>query len=91
MRTHAFIRSRPVRVTGGPHSGGRVASNDEQASARLVPFDFDITDDGSGEFLLAYHSPDRTYEGDSSCSTLEDALRTAERQFGVSRSEWSFR
>ena len=88
MRIYASIRSRPVRVVGFAHSGWRVADDDDK-SARELPFDFRITDDGAGEFLLDYRSTDGSLSADTSHRTLDAAFSSAERQFGILREEWT--
>ena len=87
MTTYASIRARPLRVTGFQHSGWR-AADDDDSSARELPFDFSVTDDGAGEFLLAYRSADGSLYGDTSHGTLDAAFASAGRQFGISREEW---
>jgi len=77
-----------VRITGWPHSGWR-AADDDDPSARELPFRFAITDDGDGHFLLAYQSLDGAYSADSWHESLIDALASAEEQFGIGRGEWS--
>lgn len=53
-----------------------------------LPFRLTITDDGSGQFALDYKSLDGVYCADSSHEGLDAAFATAERQFGIGRSEW---
>lgn len=86
--TYAFIHARPFRVTGYQYSGWR-AAGDGDASARELPFEFSVTDDGGGNFLLVYQSVDGSLYGDTWHETLEDAYVSAERQFRISRDEWS--
>ena len=90
MRTFASIRSRQLRITGHPQSGWRAVDDDENKASKVLPFNFDITDDGTGNFLLVYQSLDGVYYGDTwhETETLDDAYTSAERQFGVSRSQW---
>jgi hypothetical protein len=85
IRTHASIKSRPIRISGYPHGGWRLVDPPE---GRELPFDFAITDDGSGGFLLDYRSVDGTYVNDSSYATLEEAVMGAQDCFGIARSEW---
>lgn len=87
MRTFASIRNRSTRITGWPNSGWRGADASDP-SAKLLPFGFDITDDGAGHYLLVYYSMDRAYEADTWHETLSDAYASAEEQFGVRREEW---
>jgi hypothetical protein len=54
----------------------------------VVPFGFDITDDGAGHYLLVYYSMDGAYEADTWHETLSDAYTSAEQRFGVRRDEW---
>lgn len=88
MRTFACIEMRPLRITGWPHSGWG-AAEDGDASAKVLPFRFAVTDDGGGNFLLVYHSLDGVYFADTWHETLADALATAEEVFGIGRGEWS--
>jgi hypothetical protein len=53
-----------------------------------LPFDFAITDDGSGGFLLHFCSVGGSYKNDASYATLEDAIIGAKNCFGIARSEW---
>jgi hypothetical protein len=87
MTTFASIPERPTRITGFPHSGWRPADVNDPSS-KVLPFRFDITDDGSGNFLLCYHSHDRVYCADSWHETLDQALDAAQETFGIARSEW---
>jgi hypothetical protein len=88
VRIYASIRSRPVRIARFAHSGWRLADDDDE-NARELPFEFRITDDGAGEFLLVYRSIDGTLSADTSHTTLDAAFSSAERQFGISRKEWT--
>ena len=85
IRTHASVKSRLIRISGYPHGGWKVTDPPE---GREVRFDFAITDDGSGGFVLDYRSVDGSYVNDSSYATLEEALVGAENCFGIVRSEW---
>ena len=87
MTTYSSIRARPLRVTGFQHSGWRAADNAD-TSVRELPFEFSITDDGAGQFLLVYRSEDGSLYGDTWHETLNDAYESAEPQFGVCRKEW---
>jgi hypothetical protein len=87
VRTSASIRNRPTWITGWPNSGWRGADA-RDPSAELLPFGFDITDDGAGHYLLVYYSMDRAYEADTWHETLSGAYASAEEQFGVRREEW---
>ena len=86
IRTHTSVKSRLIRISGYAHSGWKVADPPE---GRELPFDFAITDDGSGGFLLDYRSVDGTYVNDSSYATLEEAIAGAESCFGIAPSEWN--
>jgi hypothetical protein len=85
IRTHASVKSRLIRINGYPYGGWKVADPPE---GRELPFDFAITDDGSGGFLLDYRSVDGAYVNASSYATLEEAVAGAENCFGIARSEW---
>jgi len=54
-----------------------------------LPFEFSITDDGAGQFLLTCRSEDGSLYCDTWHETLEDAYASAEEEFGVSKKEWS--
>lgn len=54
----------------------------------MLPFGFDIADDGAGGFALNCFSEDRVYAADSSHPTLDAAYLAAEEQYGVRRAEW---
>jgi hypothetical protein len=88
VQRFASIRDRPTWITGWPNSGWRGADASDP-TARLMPFGFDITDDGAGHFLLVYYSTDRAYEADTWHETLSDACASAEERFGVRREEWT--
>ncbi|HEV2973293.1 MAG TPA: hypothetical protein VGY55_25220 [Pirellulales bacterium] len=87
MKVFASIRDRPTRITGWPHSGWRGADPTD-AEAKQLPFGFDITDDGAGNYLLVYYSSDRVYVADTWHETLAEAYASAEESFGVRRDEW---
>ena len=87
MTTYSIIHARPLRVTGHQHSGWS-AAEDSDPSGRQLPFEFSITDDGAGQFLLVYRSVDGSLYGDTWHETQNDAFKSAERQFGISRDEW---
>lgn len=87
MKTYAHIASRSVRISGHPHSGWRAADPNEQ-DAKLVNFRFSISDDGSGNFLLAYSSLDNAFAADSWHETIDEAYRLAEEMFDIKRSDW---
>jgi hypothetical protein len=88
MCIFASIEARLVRITGWPKSGWR-AADDDDPSAREMPFRFAVTDDGGGHFLLVYHSLDGVYCADTWHESLADAFATAKEQFGIERDEWS--
>ena len=87
MTTFASIPERATRIAGFPHSGWRAADADDPAS-KVLPFRFDITDDGNANFLLCYHSLDRVFYADTWHETLEEAFAAAQKAFGITRSEW---
>jgi hypothetical protein len=87
MLVHASIRGRLTWIRGWPHSGWRGAKASE-AGARELLFNFDITDDGGGNFLLVCFSADRVYGADSWHTSLAEAYASAEELFGVQPSEW---
>lgn len=87
MTTFASIPERPTRITGFPHGGWHAANATDPAS-NVLPFCFEITDDGSGNFLLCYHSLDRVFCADTWHETLEEAFAAAHEAFGIVRSEW---
>jgi hypothetical protein len=87
MRTFASIRDRPTWISGWPNSGWRGADAAD-ASAKLLPFGFDITEDGAGHYLLVCFSTDGAYGADTWHETLIDAHESAERQFGIRSEEW---
>ena len=87
MRTFASIRNRSTWITGRPHSGRGIADASD-ASAKLLPSGFDITEDGAGRYNLVFYSMDRAYWADTWHETLSDAYSSAEEWFGVRREEW---
>ena len=87
MRTFASIRDRPTGITGLPDSGWRSADSGD-ATAKIVPFGFDITDDGAGHYLLVCFSADGTYGAATWHETLPDAIESAKIQFGIRWQEW---
>ena len=87
VTTYSSIHARLLRVVGSQGSGWH-AADDSAQNARELPFDFSITDDGAGQFLLVYRSVDGALYGDTWHETLADAYQGAERQFGVARQEW---
>ncbi len=87
MKVFASIRNRPTWITGWPHSGWRGALPSERG-AKELPFGFDITDDGGGNFLLVSFSDDGVYAADGWHPTLEEAYEAAKEQYQVNRSEW---
>lgn len=89
MTTYASIHNRPLRVTGFQHSTGWRMAGDDDQNARELPFEFSITDDSAGSYLLISHSVDESVYADTWYETLEDAFAAAERQFGIARSEWT--
>ena len=88
MQVFASIRGRQTWITGWPHSGWRGADPNEPG-AKSLPFSFDITDDGSGNYVLVSLSVDGVYKADSWHETLTEAFAAAEEIFGIHRSEWS--
>ncbi len=86
VQTFASIRGRPTWIVGWPHSGWRAADPSE-GGAKQLPFNFDITDDGAGHFLLVYYSTDGVYSADTWHPTQDEARASAE-VFGIQRSEW---
>jgi hypothetical protein len=87
VKVFASIRGRPTWITGWPHSGWRGADPNEEGAKQLA-FGFDVTDDGSGNFLLVYYSADGAYEADTWHESQAEAYSSAEARFGVRRSEW---
>ncbi len=87
MKTYAAIKSRLFWIKGYPHSGWRGATKDIPGAIQL-DFDFAITDDGGGNFLLAYSSLDGVYTADSWHETLDSAYECAQKSFGIERTEW---
>ena len=87
MTTLATIASRPLRITGWPHSGWRPADADDPSS-RVLMFRFTITDDGAEGFVLDFASLDGVFFNDSWYASLEKALTGATEVFGIARSEW---
>jgi hypothetical protein len=87
MKSFAIIPSRRTRIVGYP-SGWRPALAGE-ADAIELDFRFEITDDGTGNFLFAYSSPDRSYAADSWHATLEEAYACALESYGIERADWS--
>lgn len=88
-RTYAAIRSRLLPVISVVRNGGRDSRDRETTTRRLVPFNFDIKDDGGGEFLFRWRSLDGKYDGESVHQTLKDAFGFGEREFGIDEAEWS--
>lgn len=87
MRVFASIRNRPTWIQGWPHSGWRGADASDP-SAKQLPFGFDITDYGDGQYLFVFYSMDRAYQADSWHKSLSDAYASAEECFGIRRDEW---
>jgi hypothetical protein len=87
MRTFASIHNRSTWITGPPGGpwGGSDSSN---PSAKLLPFGFDITEDGAGYYILVCYSMDGVYGGDTWHETISDAYSTAEDAYGIRREEW---
>lgn len=90
MTTFPYINGRPLRITGFQYSGWRMAE-DADSNGRVLPFNFSITDDGAGQFLLVYRSVDGSLYGDTWHETMDAAFASAQRQFGISREEWEHR
>lgn len=88
MTTYASIAGRPTRITGWPHSGWRMADADGPAG-KVLPFRFEITDDGGGHFLLISESLDGVFCADTWHESLEEAFAAARDCFGIGRSEWA--
>ena len=88
MTTHYSIHARPVRVIGDQRSGWRAAT-DSDSSARELPFEFSITDDGAGQFLLLCRSADGSLYGDNWHETLDKVFEAAKQEYGISRQEWA--
>ena len=86
MRTFASIRDRPTRITGRPDCWRGADAGD--ATARILPFGFDITDDGSGHYLLVCFSTDGSYRADTWHETLPDTIESASHQVGIRWQEW---
>lgn len=87
MKRFASIDNRPTFIRGHPHSGwSRAKASDP--GAKSLPFNFEITDDGAGNFLFVSCSTDNAFAADSWHATLDEAYRVAEEQFGIQRSEW---
>lgn len=87
MTIFASIPERLTRITGWPNSGWR-ATDAADPSSKVLPFHFEITDDGNGSFLLAYHSLDEVFRADTWHETLEEAFVAAEECFDIARAEW---
>jgi len=88
MKSFAVIPSRRTRIVGYPHSDWRPALPGE-AGAIELDFKFEITDDGTGNFLFAYSSLDRSHAADSWHETLEEACACALESYGIERADWS--
>jgi len=87
MKLYATIARRLVRILGHPNSGWSPADVDDDNATELE-FLFEITDDGSKNYLLVYRSLDGRYAADSWHETMEEALVCAEESYGITRSEW---
>jgi hypothetical protein len=86
MRTFGSIRDRPTWITGEPN--GWRGAGASAPSAKLLPFGFDITDDGADHYLLVCFSICGDYGADTWHERLSDAYESAEQQFGIHREEW---
>ncbi len=86
MRIPASIRHRPTWIIGWPQSGRRGAAASDPG-AKLLPFRFEVRDDGAGGYLLIFKSTDGAYAADTWHETMEDAFASAEDVFGVRRDE----
>jgi hypothetical protein len=86
LRTHRSIKGRLIRISGYPAGGWKVA---DPPDGRELAFDFAITDDGSGGFLLDFRSVDGAYVNDYSYATLEEAILSAQSCFGIAPGEWT--
>jgi len=87
LRIHASIHNRQTWIIGWPQGGWRGAAAFEP-SARLLPFRFEVQDDGTGGYLLVYESMDGVYAADTWHETLIEAFAVAEDIFGVRLDEW---
>jgi hypothetical protein len=88
MKVFASIENRLTLIRGHPHSGwGGAKASDP--GAKSLSFNFEITDDGAGNFLFVSYSADKAFGADSWHTTLDEAYRVAEEQFGIKRSEWT--
>lgn len=88
MMTFATILRRRVRIKGYPNSGWYAADRGDPDSFE-IDFRFAITDDGNGNFLLEYSSPDKQYAADTWHETIEEAYACAFETFGIEITEWS--
>lgn len=88
MKPFAIIPSRRARIVGHPNSGWRTALPGEAGAVEL-DFKFEITDDGTGGFLFAYSSADRSYAADSWHATSEEAFTCARESYGIERADWA--
>jgi len=87
VTTYFSIQAKLIRVIGDQHSGWRTTTHSD-SSTRELPFEFSITDDGAGQFLLLCRSADGLLYGDTWHETLEKVFEAATQEFGISREEW---
>ncbi len=87
MKIYAKIPSKEICVTGFQQSGWRV-TGESDAERKILPFGFEITDDGNESYLLIYSSHDKAFYGDTWHETLEDAMGAADEKFGIAQPEW---
>jgi hypothetical protein len=85
-----FIRARPTRFGGEPHSGWLPAGAPVPPPTPLttVPIDFAIEGYGATGYVFSWRGPAREYSGEAWHMALEDALQDAESAFGIGRAEW---
>jgi hypothetical protein len=89
----ASLAGRVVRIAGEAHKGwlpgGAIVP--VPTPSQDVVLDLEIVDDDGGHFLLLYSARNTDMAGDTWHETLEDALDAAETNFGVARSEWTYK
>ena len=88
MKTFASIPNRRLTIAGHPNSGWSGADEGTPGSFELE-FEFQVTDDGAGSYLLVYASQDGRFAADTWHETLEEAIAAAQEQFGIEPKEWS--
>jgi hypothetical protein len=90
MHVFSKVSARKVRIGGEQHSGWLPEgfATPLPTPMREVAMTFEITDDGGGNYLLIYHSEDKSVHGDTWHQSIDEAKEVAESSFHIRRDEW---